>query len=306
MQDYNDTIEIFKNKLSKDTCITIGNFDGVHLGHRRLIERAKQVAQEKDQDLVVISFEPHPLKLVAPHLAPVGLSDIPTRLRLISMLGVQNVLILPFTSELAGLSPTEFVECILLRLNMKSLIVGYDFSLGKARAGNGAVLTKLSEEYDFYFEQFGPVLLDDIAISSTRVRASIREANLQLTTRLLGRFYSIHGKVVHGHKRGRTIGVPTANLDVPDLQMPPNGVYAGKIRNGIEHFNCVISVGSNPTFEGEKTTVEAHIFDYSGDLYDKDIEVFFVDKLRDQAKFNGIEELLEAIKNDIKLARAIL
>lgn len=300
-----ELVAAFGAENIKSSTITIGNFDGMHQGHRQLIGKARQIAEKHNQNLILVSFEPHPLEVLAPHLAPSRLTDAETKICLVRQAKVQGMLILPFTSELAALSPEDFVKDILLQLNMQNMVTGYDFSLGRGRSGNAQTLAELGHKFNFGFERFGPVMQGGSPISSTRIRQLVKEGSMPEAARLLGRAYSLHGEVVHGQERGRILGFPTANLVPPAVQLPPLGVYATRVSLGVENFSAVTNIGNNPTFAGEKITIETHILDYSGDLYGQDIEVSFLKKLREQKKFASLEALIEAVNIDISQARGL-
>ena len=288
-------------------CVTIGNFDGMHIGHRALLGRARRLASAAGRPLVTVTFEPHPLEVLAPNLAPARLTDSSTRLELLRDCGIDAVLLLAFTHELAAMQPEDFVGKVLLQgLNMRHLLIGYDFSLGKARAGTGAVLSGLGDKYAFACEQFGPVLADGAPVSSTRIRHLIRAGDMPGAAALLGRPHGARGLVVQGRRRGRQLGFPTANMAPPPVQLPPAGVYATWARLGIERFPAVTSVGHNPTFAGEHLTVETHILDFSHDLYGQELRIDFVERLRGEIRFENPAGLIRQIENDIQTARAVL
>lgn len=289
------------------SCVTIGNFDGVHIGHQALLARARHKADQAGRPLVAVTFDPHPLELLAPDLAPPRLTDTALRLRLLQAAGVDATLLLPFTKELAAMPPEDFVAQLLMReLGMRDLLIGYDFSLGKGRSGTGQVLHALGQKLGFDCERFGPVLLGGEPVSSTRVRQAIRQGDMQEATALLGRPHGVHGPVVTGFRRGHTLGFPTANLAPPPIQLPPPGVYATWARLGIERFPAVTNIGNNPTFGGSPLTIEAHLLDFARDLYGQDLQLDFVQRLRGQITFDGPETLIRQIQDDIRLGRDVL
>ena len=289
------------------TCVTIGNFDGVHIGHQALLASARVRAERARRPLVTVTFDPHPLEVLAPQMAPSRLTDTPTRLRLLQQAGIDAVLLLPFTRELAAMEPDAFVREILVKgLNAQDLFIGYDFSLGKGRTGTGAVLSALGEKLHYSCERFGPVLVDGEPVSSTRIRQLIRKGDMPGAAALLGRPHGVCGTVVSGFRRGRDLGFPTANLEPPKVQLPPVGVYATWARLGIERFPAVTNVGDNPTFAGESMTVETHLLDFSRDLYGQELEIDFVQHIRDQVKFDGPQALVRQIAQDVRQARDIL
>lgn len=294
--------------LSRGTCVTIGNFDGVHQGHRKLIGRTRQKAALRGMPSVVVTFCPHPLRvLVGPHTPPL-ITDYDKKLDLLEGLGVDLALMLRFTRELAALEPEDFVRTVLVEgLNVRELVVGYDFSLGKGRKGNAEVLAQLGARYGFEVEQLDPVIVNDAVVSSTRIRDLIRAGEVWEVRPLLDRFYVVRGKVVHGMGRGgRLLGFPTANIEPRDELLPMPGVYATWVNVEGALYRGVTSIGHNPTFGDERLSVETHILDFDRDIYGWDISVAFVQRLREPKRFSGPEELVAHIRHDVGLARQIL
>ena len=292
--------------VPEGSIVTIGNFDGMHMGHRRLLDRTRQKAKACRMPCVVISFWPHPLQVLAAAHAPPLLISREQRLGLFQNQGMDLCLELPFTPALAALSPEEFVREALVPLNTRELIIGYDFSLGKRRAGNAAVLTALGREYGFTLEQLDPVIVGDAVVSSTRVRDLLRAGHVWEARALLGRFHSIAGPVVHGRRVGAGLGFPTANLATPENTLPKDGVYACRIRIESTLWPAVTNVGVKPTFGTHERTVESFILDADLDVYEKNVELAFVQRLRDEQRFNSPEELRLRIAQDVELARAVL
>ncbi len=293
--------------VEQGNCVTIGNFDGVHIGHQALLAAARARADKAGRHLVTVTFDPHPLEVLAPAMAPPRLTDTTTRLKLLQACGVDAVLLLPFTRELAALEPEAFVAGILVDgLNAHDLLIGYDFSLGRGRTGTGPVLAALGQKLRYSCERFGPVLVDGEPVSSTRIRQLIRAGDMPGAAVLLGRPHSVHGTVITGFRRGHKLGFPTANFAPPTVQLPPSGVYAAWARLGIERFPAVTSVGTNPTFGGDVLTIETHLLDFHRDLYNQDLEIDFMQRIRDQVKFDGPQALIRQIEADIARTREIL
>lgn len=294
--------------LSRGSCVTIGNFDGVHKGHQKLIQRTIHKAQTRGLTSVVVSFCPHPLHLlVGPHTPPF-ITVREQKLDLFESLGVDMTLLVNFTRELANLAPEQFVKTYLVDwLNTKELVVGYDYTFGKGRQGNFELLQRLGREHGFEVERLDPVIINGAIVSSTRIRDMIRAGDVWNVKPLLGRFYTVRGEVIRGKNRGgRLLGFPTANLRLENEVHPATGVYAIWAQHNNETIPGVANIGYNPTFGNDELSVEAHLLDFKGDLYGHVIQVHFVQRLRPEKKFAGLEELIARIQEDIDLARDIL
>jgi riboflavin kinase/FMN adenylyltransferase len=286
-------------------CIAIGNFDGVHLGHRALLAAARARADEYGGTAMALTFDPHPTAVLAPHLAPAAITSRARKLELIAEQGIDATLVEPFTPELAALSAGEFVEQLLVgALGVRHVIVGWDFAYGAGRSGTTATLGAHGARAGFGLDVVDRVEIDGETVSSTRVRGYLRGGDLAAAHRLLGRDYDVDGVVVHGAERGRAIGIPTANIrpDV-DLALAP-GIYAC----WLDDRPAVASLGTNPTFaeHGGALVLEVHVLDFDGDLYDRRVRVRFARHLRDEAKFDSVDTLVAQIHRDIEDARAAL
>jgi len=290
------------------SCVTIGNFDGVHKGHQKLIGLACARAKARDLTSVVVTFDPHPLRVLRSDKTPPFITLTEQKIELISQFGPQACLLLHFTMDMAKLTPEEFVKKYLVDgLNMKEMIIGYDYHLGKGRAGNFETLTELGVKHGFTVDRLDPVSIDNAIVSSTRIRDLVQAGKVWPVRPLLGRFYQVTGEVVHGMNRGgKLLGFPTANLKLVDELFPKKGVYAIWVEIEGEVYKGVANIGKNPTFGNDALSVEAHVLDFSGDLYGSDIRVHFVQRIRDEKKFNGIDELKERIAMDVDLGRQIL
>ncbi len=300
-------IEDIKDVIA-GACVTIGNFDGVHKGHQKLIQLACSRAKAQDLASVVVTFDPHPLRVLRSDRTPPFITLTEQKLELISQHGPQVCLLLEFNMDMAKLAPEDFVKKYLLDgLNMKEMIIGYDYHLGKGRAGNFETLTELGKKHGFTVDRLNPVSIGDAVVSSTRIRDLVQAGHVWAARPLLGRFYQIKGEVVHGMNRGgRLLGFPTANLKLVDELFPKPGVYAIWVEIDNEVHMGVANIGKNPTFGNDALSVEAHILDFKGDIYGKDIRVHFVQRIRDEKKFSGIDELKDRIAKDIELGRQIL
>lgn len=292
----------------ESSCLTIGNFDGVHLGHQRLIRRTLEKAQKLGHTCVVVTFDPHPLRVLVGPDTPPFITLTEQKLELIGKLGPEIAVVLPFNRELAAMPPDEFVRGRLIQgLAMREMVIGYDYAFGKGRSGNYEMLRKMGEQEGFGVERIGPVLVDGAVVSSTRIRDLVQAGQVWDARTLLGRFYIVRGVVGQGRNRGgRLLGFPTANLTLTDELVPKTGVYAvwamidGKLRK------AVANIGYNPTFGNEAMSVEVHVLDFDSDIYGKEIDVHFVQRLRSEKKFSGVDELKAQIGRDVNLGRAIL
>lgn len=292
------------------TVVTIGNFDGVHLGHRHLIGRARRLADEGGLPLVAVTFDPHPMAVLRPEHAPPMLTDLETRAALLAAAGVDHVYVIPFSREIAGWSPEEFAKRVLVDgLRAAHVVVGANFRFGAKAAGDVGALAALGEQYDFTAEgvdlEGGPQVW-----SSTYVRTCLACGDVEGATEALGRPYAVTGVVERGDQRGRELGFPTANVPVGEQAVPTDGVYAGWLRRADtgESFPAAISVGTNPTFPGERhLRVEAYVLDRDDlELYGVPVEVSFVAHIREMRAFAGLEELVAAIEEDVVKTRAAL
>ena len=290
------------------SCATIGNFDGVHLGHQKLIARVRDRARILKISSVVITFDPHPLRVLVDKKTPPFITLTEQKLELISKLEVDYVLCIKFTKDLAALKPEEFVQKYLVNgLKLKELIIGYDYAFGKGRRGNFELLNKLGEKFGFAVEQLSPVMVDGAIVSSTRIRDMVQAGMVWEARKLLGRFYRVQGKVITGQKRGGPLlGFPTANICLKDELFPKTGVYAVWAEVLGQVYPGVANIGYNPTFGKDYLSVEAHILNFKQNIYGQDIRVHFVQRLRSEKKFSGLNELKKQIQADIELGQKIL
>ena len=288
-------------------CLTIGNFDGVHMGHAKLLARVRDRAVAASLVSAALTFDPHPRKVLLGAAAPSAITGIEHKLECMEAMGLQLAVVLPFTRELAAREPEDFVREVLVEgLCLKHLVIGYDYAFGKGRKGNFELLSALGQKYGFGVERLDPVIINGAVVSSTRIRDMVLAGNVWDARPLLGRFHQVRGTVAHGHKRGRKLGFPTANLAFREELVPLSGVYAvwveldGVVRPG------VANIGKNPTFGEFEMSVEAHILDFKGKIYGEPIRVHFVQRIRSEKKFSGPDELIARIREDVGLARMIL
>ena len=288
--------------------VTIGNFDGVHRGHRVLLHRTTGAAAESGVRSAAITFDPHPAAVLRPGSEPPALQTLEQRVVTLAEAGVELVLVLPFTPEVAALTPQQFVRHVLVdRLQAVRVVVGSNFRFGHRAAGDVVTLVEEGDRHGFDTEAATILELEGLPIASSELRTRIATGEMGWVTRALGRPYSVQGEVVAGEGRGRTIGVPTANLAVPEgILLPADGVYAGRTSVGGRSRPTVTNVGTRPTFEGVDRTVEAHLLDAEIDLYGVRVDVSFEHRLRGEERFDDVDELVAQIHRDIDAARLAL
>ena len=287
--------------------LALGNFDGVHRGHRKILERVCRVAGERGGTSVVMTFDPHPPRVVRPDKAPPLLMTKEQKLEAIADAGVQGAAIVRFTPELSRLDPETFVRSVLVDwLHVSEVWVGANFLFGHDRSGNFSLLRVLGGRYGFKAEKIDPVRYKDFVVSSTRVRRLVSEGRVDEAGALLGHQYAIDGIVMHGDERGRTLGFPTANLCTENELLPPHGVYATTARVGSIVHPSVTNVGTRPTVDRSgRTVVETHIFDLDRDLYGQPLRIGFVQRLRDERAFESLDALRAQIDGDCRRARVL-
>lgn len=287
--------------------VAIGNFDGVHMGHQIIFRRASEIARERAGTSIAFTFEPHPLRIIAPERAPPLLTTFRQKIELIEGCGIDMVICADFTQRFADQRPRSFARDILVDLiGVREIVVGFDYTFGRGREGTIAYLKKMGGEFGFKVHVVDPIKFNDHLVSSSHVRELIEEGNVKRAREFLGRNYSIRGPVVHGHHTGKAIGFPTANLDVDKVQIPGTGVYAVHILSQGGSYQGAVNIGFNPTFNRDRLGVEVHIFDFDQNIYGKEVEVMFVDRIRSEMTFQSAEELVAQIKKDVQTARAIL
>jgi riboflavin kinase/FMN adenylyltransferase len=295
-------------QAAEPAAVTVGSYDGVHIGHQQLLGQMMQSAGQHGYSTAVITFHPRPQAVLAPHRLSLDLITPDEKIRLFCQLGVDLVATLPFTPELARVSAAEFVQDLVARLHMRQLWVGAGFTLGRGREGDVPFLARLGQATGFEVRLVDPVMCDGEPVSSTRIRHALAQGDIRQVTRLLGRYHALTGSIVHGALRGRQLGFPTANLAPPaHLVVPPNGVYACFACVGDLHRPAVANVGIRPTFIGqEEHTIEAHLLDFDGDLYGQTARLELVEFLRPERRFDGPAALVRQIRVDIEEARHIL
>ncbi len=285
--------------------VTIGNFDGIHLGHQHVLEQLKVAARQRSLPTAVVIFEPQPIEFFAPDKAPRRLARFREKLNYLKSQDIDYLLCLKFDQRLSSLDANDFVKTILVDgLNTHHLVIGDDFRFGKNRLGNFVLLRECGREFGFDVENSDTLLIDDHRVSSTRIRASIQDDDFEQAEQLLGRPYSLSGKVSHGQKLGRELGFPTINIKMGDKTLIVKGIFAVRVK-GIDNrvLPGVASIGTRPTVNGIDTILEVYILDFDQNVYGYCVDVEFLHKIRDEEKFDSLEELTRHIENDIKLAK---
>lgn len=292
----------------RKVCVAIGVFDGVHLGHQQVIRQTLADARQHEGVPVVITFDQHPNAVVAPDRVPPMLYSLPQKLRAIESLGVANTLLIRFDLAFSEQTGEQFIRCLTRDFgHLHSVCVGSEFTFGHQRSGNVALLKQLGAELKFTVHGLAAVSLDGEPVSSTRIREAVRTGDLDAASQMLGREYAVAGTVIRGDQLGRKLGFPTANLDVSDLVLPPNGVYAVHARlRGREHRGA-LNLGFRPTLASPtpRLQCEVHLLDFAEEIYGEELELTFVAKLRDEQKFPNVEALQSQITRDLAAARAL-
>jgi len=290
------------------SAVAVGNFDGVHRGHQALVAAAVAGARAKGGAAVLLTFDPHPARVLRPAAAPRALTTLAQKEELVSALGIDRLVALAFDREVAALSPEAFAREVLeAALGAHHVVVGESFRFGQARQGDARSLEALGARHGFDVQVVPPVLQGGRPVSSSRVREALAAGDVAEAAALLGRPYALDGRVVRGDGRGRTLGIPTANLAAEDQLLPAHGVYAGRCRVADGGWRAaVVNVGERPTFGGAGLVVEAHLLDFAGDLYGASLRIALVARLRGEQRFASAAELVSRIREDIAAARAVL
>jgi riboflavin kinase/FMN adenylyltransferase len=298
--------------FDRRTALTVGTFDGVHRGHRSIIDRMREVANENNERTVVVTFDPHPqIVLAKPDREPVRLlTTINERVALLQDAGVDEVVIIPFTKEFAATPAERFVEEIIVRkIGVTHFFIGHDHMFGRNRGGDVSTLRSMGTDLGFTVEQIPALVLDDMTISSTKIRTALKEGAIEPANHWLGYDYGVHGRVVHGDARGRTIGFPTANIlpESPVKLLPGHGVYVVSLEVGGRRMFGVANVGRRPTVtDGSIVALEVHVLDFDGDLYDREVTVTFHRFVRHEERFASVDDLRTQIAVDVAESRDVI
>jgi riboflavin kinase/FMN adenylyltransferase len=295
-------------KPLKNTALTIGNFDGVHLGHQALFEKVKDHAHRIRGQSVVMTFQPHPLQVLRPGNEHHFITSAERKLDLIAACGIDMTIVIPFNRAFAQVTAHNFVKDILIdKIGIKAIVVGYNYRFGLNREGNTDFLKKMGKEYDFEVEVVSGIQMDGTVVSSTAIRQLIQEGQIKQANKFLGRLYEIAGTVVKGRERGgRLLGFPTANLLTSSQVSPQLGVYVVEAEVNGNWYGGAANLGYNPTFGDTDLSLEVHLFDFNENIYSKPIVVRFVDRLRCEKRFSGPQELAAQIRKDVQQAKEIL
>ena len=294
-------------KIYKNIVVALGTFDGVHLGHQNIIKKAVALAKDIQGTCVVFTFNNHPMEVLFPEKVPLYISDNQIKALDIESLGVDVLMNVPFTLEFASLTPVQFIHLLKDHLNPRYIVVGPNYSFGCKGEGTPQFLQKKGTEFGIQSEIQPAVHFAHHIVSSTRIRNLLQAGDLEAVNALLGRHFHIHGNVIHGDERGRVLGFPTANMKIePEQAMLPAGIYACYAVAEGKKYKAVTNIGTNPTFNGKNLHMEVHILDFHEDLYEKDLQVEFVKKIRNEEKFSGIDALVAQITQDIKIAESVL
>ncbi len=284
--------------------LTIGNYDGVHIGHRRIIKKVIDKAREISGTSMLMSFYPHPHSVLEPDSYIRLITPPHIKENLVRDCGIEVMFEIPFDEKLRSIAPERFIEDVLVdKIGVAGVIVGYDFRFGKGGAGDVDMLKEYAQKGNYYFDVVGAITLEDEKIGSNRIRKLIMDGGVKKANELLGRLHMIEGVVVHGVNRGKNMGFPTINFETVFELIPGNGVYITEVEFDGKRWPSVTNIGYNPTFDGKKLLVETHILDFGGDLYDREIVIYFHERIRAEQKFKDMAELMAQISKDVERAR---
>jgi riboflavin kinase/FMN adenylyltransferase len=290
--------------------VTVGTFDGLHLGHQKIIRRMTELAKENNGETILVTFDPHPRLVVNSNSHEIKfINTLKRKFDLLSKLGIDHLIIVPFTKKFAQTTSEDFIINYLVKnIGTKKLIVGYDHHFGRNREGNYQKLHQLGKKYRFDVEEITAQYIDDKAVSSTKIRKALMDGNVKLANKMLGYEYSITGVVVEGNKIGRSIGFPTANIEIEDKYklIAARGVYACKVDVNGKIYHGMGNIGTRPTVGINGLVTEVHIFDFDKDIYGEEITIFFIDRIRDEKKFENLGELKKQLNKDRKTVSELL
>ena len=297
------TNDVFRYNENKQAVVVLGMFDGVHKGHQTLIEKAKMIAQEKDAITFVYSFYNHPQSVLKPQDAPLNLMTPQEKIRFIASLGVDYLALVPFSFQLSEISAANFLDSIFKQISVKAIVAGFNYRFGAGAKGEKELLKARAAEFGAEAYIIDPVLYQGEPISSTRIRQALLKGNIVDANAMLGREYSIVGKIVEGKMLAREWGYPTANLQMENKVLPLNGVYLARVIVQGNAYNAVVNTGKNPTVENSGSHMEAHLLDCHKDLYGEQAKIYFIERVRDEIKFPSMDALKDQIAKDVAFAR---
>lgn len=291
----------------ENAVVTAGTFDGVHIGHQKILNRIRDVADKTNGQTVLITYWPHPRLVLKPwDNTLLLLSTFPEKANLLEAQGIDHLVKIPFTRDFASMSPEEYIKVVLdERINTRKMIIGYDHRFGKDRSGGLDELKAFAPKYNFDVEEISRQDIDEIGISSTKIRTALQSGDITTANTYLGRNYCVSGRVIHGNQLGRSIGYPTANIEVKENYklIPADGVYAVKVCNKYTKFDGMLNIGQKPTIGGENKTIEVNIFDFNQDIYNTEITIEFVDHVRNEIKFDSLDSLKLQLAEDEKAVK---
>lgn len=297
-----------RDNLPKESVCAIGNFDGVHLGHQAILKKLKKESIKLCIPSVAITFHPHPMKVLFPEKEIKLICTREQKIKEIEKFSIDYLLEIPFDLKFSKISAEDFIKNFLLeRLKIKKIIIGAGFNFGYKKKGNFQMMKNFGKKYGFSVNVINPLKQKNYQISSTNIRKFLLEGKIKDANKMLGRNYSLKGKVIYGTQRGKEIGIPTINLENYNDLLLKEGIYSGftKIKGDEKKILSAISIGKNPTFNGKNIFIEAHLIEFSKDIYGKEVEIYFFSKLREQKKFRSVKKLVENIKNDIEIVKKI-
>ena len=299
--------ELVRSRPEKDTLLTIGVFDGIHLGHKYLLSQLTKQAREQNLLSGVVTFNQHPQEVLSPQIRLPFLTDLAQRMELIKNEGVDAIIALSFTTELAQLSTHQFINLLKKYLRMRGLVIGPDFALGKKREGDADTMSTLGKDMDFTVTVISPIMVNGEVVSSTAIRNALANGDMKRVLNLIGRPFSLNGRVTKGTGQGIELGFPTANLNIdPRQALPADGVYATWSHIDGQPYQSMTNIGKQPTFGGSQRTIEVYILDYHNNLYGHKLKIDLIERLRDEKQFGTAEELKKQIAEDVEQGRAIL
>ncbi len=288
----------------RNPVVTLGNFDGIHLGHQRIFKKVADTAQKIGGEAVVITFEPHPLKILNPDQCPPLLTPFRKKMMLMEKTGIEKVLCIQFTKTFSEIAPPDFIKRILLEtVGTKKIIVGYNYRFGRDKSGDVESLKENCGLLEIEVEVVEPLIVNGTVVSSSRIRELIRDGEVEQASKLLGRNYPVMGRVKEGTFRGRDLGFPTANLEMTEELYPKTGVYAVNVEWLHQRWNGLANIGLNPTFDGKELSLEVHILNFDHEIYGEEIQVDFIRRIRDEIRFSSLTDLIAQIRKDIEWAK---